>query len=96
MESRPLPDGGYQHTRALSLSVRPPIAFEDALVGLDNLTAGWTFPLVEALEETPRGFTVLVSVFGEAPEPAAQERADLEGCVAELLWADRQATQRAS
>lgn len=47
------------------------------------------------LEETPRGFSVLVSVFGSAPEPSPQERADLDGAVAELLWADK-ATQRAS
>ena len=96
MESRPLPGEGFQHTVALSLTDRPPVAFVDSVVGLDNLEAGWRFPLVEVAEETPRGFTVLVSVFGESPEPSAQERADLEGCVAELLWADRQATQRAS
>jgi hypothetical protein len=96
VESRPLPGLGFQHTVALLLTDRPPVALVDSVVGLDNLAAGWAFALVEVVEETDRGFTVLVSAFGEGPEPTNQERADLEGSVAELLWADRQATQRAS
>lgn len=95
MESRPLPGLGFQHTVAVLLTDRPPVALVDSVVGLDNLQAGWQFPMVEVLEETPRGFTVLVSVFGENPEPTAQERADLDGTVAELMWADKQATRRA-
>lgn len=95
MESRLLPGGGYQHTVALSMTHRPPVAFVDAVADLDNLAAGWRFPLVEVAEETGRGFTVLVSVFGEGPEPTDQERANLDGTAAELLWVDK-ATQRAS
>lgn len=95
MESRPLPGGGYQHTLALVLTHRPPVAFVDSVVGLDNLAAGSAFPLVEVLEETDCCFTVLVSVFGESLEPTSQELADLEGAIAELTWADK-ATQRAS
>ena len=95
MFSRPLPTGGFQHTLAISLTNSPPVAFVDSVAGLDNLTAGWQFPLVEVVEDTDRGFTVLVSVFGDQPKPTSQELADLEGTVAELVWADT-ATQRAS
>jgi len=95
MFSRPLPAGGYQHTVAISLTHCPPVAFVDSVAGLDNLESGWAFPLVEVVEETPRGFTVLVSVFGEGFEPTPQEVAYLEGTVAELMWADK-AIQRAS
>lgn len=95
MFSRPLPAGGYQHTVAISLTHCPPVAFVDSVAGLDNLEAGWAFPLVEVAEETDRGFTVLVSVFGSRSEPSQQELPDLEGTVAELMWVDK-ATQRAS
>ena len=95
MFTRSLPGGGYQHTVAISLTHCPPVAFVDSVAGLDNLEAGWAFPLVEVAEETDRGFTVLVSVFGDEPEPTPQELADLDGTVAELMWSDR-ATQRAS
>lgn len=88
MFSRPLPAGGYQHTVAISLTHCPPVASVDSIVGLDNLEAGWAFPLVEVAEETDRGFTVLVSVFGDEPEPTSQETADIEGTVAELAWAN--------
>jgi hypothetical protein len=71
-----------------------PVA-SDSIVGLDNLEAGWAFPLVEVAEETNCGFTVLVSVFGDQPELTKRELADIEGTVAELMWADK-ATQRAS
>ena len=95
MFTRPLPGGGYQHTVAISLTHCPPVAFADSVAGLDNLVAGWSFPLVEVAEETLSGFTVLVSVFGDEPEPTSQETADIEGTVAELVWADK-ASQRAS
>lgn len=88
MFSRPLVAGGHQHSRAIVLGHRPPGAFVDPLVGLDNLAAGWVFPLVEIVEETSHGVTVLVSVFGEGPGPTAQEQADIDGTVAELMWVD--------
>lgn len=94
MESRPLPGGGYQHTLLLSLTARPPVALEDAVAGLDNLEAGWQFPLVEVLEETSDGFSVLVSVFGDTKEPTPQKLASLHGTAAELMWHDRHASVR--
>lgn len=88
MLTRPTPTG-YQHALELRLRRSPADRHTDPLRALADLEDGITQPVVAILEEHDAGaVTVQVSVFSENPEPSPDERAALDGLVAELTFED--------
>jgi len=83
MESRPMPTG-WQHSLRLHLPQQPTDEFTDPVRGLTELNDGFAFPVVEVIEVTEDGCTVLVSIFTPNNPPSPDEQAALGGTVAEL------------
>lgn len=85
IESVPCPDGrSFTHRVTAHAGGPPADRFTDSILDLERLSAGDSYPMVSAWE-TPDGWGIEVSIWSENESPSSEERAALEGTLAEVL-----------
>lgn len=85
IETQRCPDGRSFTHRVTAWAAGPPAAyFTDSVADLERLSGGDSYPMVSAWE-TPDGWGIEVSLWSENESPSSEERAALEGTLAEVL-----------
>jgi hypothetical protein len=90
IETQPGPDGTLFTHRVTAHAGGPPSGvFTDSILDLERQAEGTTYPIVSAWETENGGWGIEVMVINERPAPSDDDKAALEGTLAEVLFSIR-------